>query len=481
MKKIRYLVGLFGALVLLIAGASPLIAHAAQETIPIITLSSNTTSVEVNNSQTMTLQADNLPTNSIITIDLPTGVTTDQDQLNKGLSSDQIKSTVSNNQLTLQTTDLTLVTVKIPIIASSAGQIKLQAQLGDGSTSSNVLVFDVTEPLIEESSSSSSNSSSTSQAVTSSSESTSTSSSSQSVSSESQDKSNDTKSSIVSSGNENTTKSSRAITISATSDQVAPGSGLTYVYFYNNNLGLTMTGKVQTATARNLYVSYSLVEVGQSASMKLLGRFQTQGSNVNEPYSFTIPSSAFPAFASNYGKVYSFRLQFSEGPLSSPGNTSIVNLRLVYAKGELTMQAPSNISFGENLDANFTTIPQLMGTITSNDKLTVDDTREIGGTVPYRNGWSVTATLAQQMTGQTSQKELTNSLHYLNNGTDYTLGSSAVPVYSKAHAEKETVDISKTWNENNGLAFEPTVGQPEAGEHYQGVVQWNLQETPSNS
>lgn len=84
------------------------------------------------------------------------------------------------------------------------------------------------------------------------------------------------------------------------------------------------------------------------------------------------------------------------------------------------------------------------------------------------------------MTGASTGTVLTDSLHYLNNGTDYTLSSAASPVVSLQTATpgKNTV-ISDTWNAQNGLAFEPTPRQPKS-EQYSGSVTWNLQETPAN-
>ncbi|WP_137597630.1 hypothetical protein [Paucilactobacillus kaifaensis] len=448
MRKIRYLIGLFGAIILLVGGFSPLISRAAETVNPTLILSSNTQTLTVDETHNVTLQGHNLPAASVVTIDLPNGLTVDQDKLLQGLDASKVQATVTSTKLELKLVDQTEFSINVPVKATQAGEYQLQASLNATALTSNELSFTSSE-----------NESSTS---------------------------NQTDDSTKETTGQETTldqtlaRSARSGGFRVTSDQTVAGGALTYVYYYNNNVGLTMTGTVIDPAAQTLYVGYSISE--GAANVKALGTFNTSGGSKADKYSYTIPASAFPAFNdTNYGKVYNFRLVFQDKPIGQVGTSIPVNLRLVYAKGTLSMTAPSEINFGDQIDPDFTAKPTLMGTVASGDALSVIDTREFGTALPYKNGWAVTATLGQQMTGKTNKQTLTDSLHYLNNGTDYTLGSAAVPVYNLKNSAKGTTNISNTWNGTNGLAFEPAVGQPQAGESYQGVVQWNLQETPANS
>lgn len=449
MRKIRYLIGLVGALILLVGGFSPLISRAAETVNPTLTLSSNTQKLTIDETHNVTLQGHNLPAAATVTIDLPNGLTVDQDKLLQGLDTNKIQATVTSTKIEFKLIDQTELSVNVPVKATQAGEYQLQASLDNSATTSNKLNLTMTAA---------------NEATA----------------------SNQTDDAITAAASQETSldqtlaKSARTGGFRVTSDQTVVGGNLTFVYYYNNNVGLTMTGTVTDPSSQTLYVGYSISQ--GAANYKALGTFKTSGSNKADKYSYIIPSSAFPPFNdTNYGKIYNFRLVFQDKPIGQVGNSINVNLGLVYVKGTLAMTAPSEINFGNKLDPDFTTKPTVMGTIAGGDPLSVVDTREFGTSLPYTNGWSVTATLGQQMTGKTSQQTLTDSLHYLNNGTDYTLGSAAVPVYSLKNSSKGTTNISDTWNKTNGLAFEPAVGQPQAGESYQGVVQWNLQETPSNT
>lgn len=451
MRKIRYLMTVVGVISIIFGGMAPLISHADEATQPTLVLSSNNNTVNVDATQTVTLQTHNLPTTSVVTIEIPTGIKIDQTKLNINLSSDEVTAVVSVNQVELKLTAATDQTINLPVTIAAEGNYQLQAKLAVTDVASNVL------------------------AINGQADKTTAATAAASTKTES----DTTKAPLMRSAVAPTTRSK----FSVTSDQTGAGGGLTYVYFYNNNVGLTLTGNLTSTASQTIYVGYSLVEAGQPASEKALTTIKTTGGTQSQKYSVTIPTSAFPAFTdANYGKVYSFRLVFRDTPFgTSTATSNNVNLRLVYAKGTLALTAPSEVNFGSDLAADFTVKPIIMGTVAGGSALSVVDTREFGTALPYKNGWSVTATLGSQMTGLTNKQTLTDSLHYINNGTDYTLGSAAVPIYSLKSSVKGTTNISKTWNKTTGLAFEPQVGQPQAGEKYQGVVQWNLQETPTNS
>ncbi|BAP85344.1 hypothetical protein LOOC260_108040 [Paucilactobacillus hokkaidonensis JCM 18461] len=447
MRRIRYLIGIISALILLISGFAPLVSHAAEATQPTISLSSNTNTVKVDDIQTVTMQTHNLPAAAVITIDLPTGLTVDQLKLAEGLDESKVQATVTATQVELKISDQTDSSISLPVVATQAGNYQLQAKLVSTDVLSNTLTL---EGKVEQAGSNKSG-----------------------------------ESSIATQAKQTSQlagPTARSV-FSFNSNQGLVGGQLVYLYFYANT-GLTLTGNITSSTAQTIYIGYSLYETGQTPSSdKLITTMKASGNNKNDPYSVTIPASAFPPFNdANYGKTYTFQFFMRDTPIGSATNIQRnLNFRLIYAKGSLTMTAPTTIDFGSNLDANFTTKPKYMGSIISGSPLSVVDTREFGAALPYRNGWSVTATLAKQMTGKTSGGVLTDSLHYLNDGKDTVLSNAATQVYSLKNSSKGTTNISNTWNDKNGLAFEPNVGQPQPGESYQGVVQWNLQETPSNS
>lgn len=447
MRRIRYLIGIVSALILLISGFAPLVSHAAEATQPTISLSSNTNTVKVDDTQTVTMQTHNLPAAAVITIDLPTGLTVDQSKLAEGLDESKVQATVTATQVELKISDQTDSSISLPVVATKAGNYQLQAKVTGTNVTSNSLDLNAE---------------------------TSTDTTTES-------------SSPVAGGSQTTAldgtlvKSARSAISNITSDQTSQKGNPPYVYFYNNNLGITMTGTITDTTAQTLYVGYSIVEKGATAVFKPLTT--TKSIKGTTPYSFNIPSSAMPAFNdANYNKIYSFRLTVQDKPIGQSSlNARNITLWLVYVKGTLTMTAPTEINFGTDLDANFTSKPKFMGKIVSGDALSVVDTREMGIPLEDKNGWLVTASLVKQMTGKTSGGVLTDSLHYLHAGNDTVLSSAATAVNNVQHSDKKTYNISGSWNDTEGLAFEPNVGQPQPGESYQGVVQWNLQETPANA
>lgn len=117
---------------------------------------------------------------------------------------------------------------------------------------------------------------------------------------------------------------------------------------------------------------------------------------------------------------------------------------------------------------------------TGSQALEVTDTRKIPTGYPI-NGWNSTVALKKQMTGVTTKGVLTNSLHYIYKGTDNTLSSASSPVMSLTTGTPgKTTPVSAVWDSKNGIAFEPTAGQPVAGEQYTGAVTWTLQDAPVN-
>ncbi|WP_412988863.1 cell surface protein [Pediococcus siamensis] len=293
-------------------------------------------------------------------------------------------------------------------------------------------------------------------------------------------------SSTANSSSKTPTKSGRAgATADYTLDQIPGKHGIAYLYYYANTSAQAISGIVQDTVKEKITASYTLTKLSgsgpnppQAGVSQSLGTIQATGSGAKDKFSFSIPSNKFPTYtAAIVGSVYQLRVFFT----NAQGFVSSFTLRIGYISGDLTLTAPDKIDFGSNLDPNLTGKQVYMGKIAAGSQaLSVKDTRVLPSGVTD-NGWSLTVALTKQMTGTTTKSVLTNSLHYLNAGTDYTLSSAASPVKNLTTSEPNTTtDISGDWNNQNGLAFEPTAGQPIAGETYSGTVTWNLQDTPAN-
>ncbi|ANK59551.1 hypothetical protein AYR54_04395 [Loigolactobacillus backii] len=419
-------------------------------------------------------------------------------------------------QITLTLTKIGATqTINLPVKLQTAGDYQMTAQFANGQAASNPLAFTVAAPANTESSSSlpsvsevASSSSITSEAASSSSDSSTVISGSvannEGKSSEAASDEAASDEATNSSAAANNSSSSSAITTKSPAkqtvkesdsgksarasftvkvDQQVLSGGLSDIYYYENSTGVTLTGNITDSIKETLIMSYIPKKISGSgpnppgnAVSQPLGTIGTTGNNVKTPFSITIPAAKLAPFASGLGSIYGLRFDVSTGK----GDTISNNFRLIYVKGTLNLVAPSQIDFG-TMSADFATKPTIMGKITdSTQKLAVEDTRTIPTGVQL-TGWEVTASLVKQMTSTTSSSTLTNSLHYLAGGTDYTLSSAASPVYNLAASTPgKTTSISGGWNGTTGLAFEPQPGQPKTGEKYSGTVNWNLQETPAN-
>ncbi len=414
-------------------------------------------------------------------------------------------------QITLTLTKIGATqTINLPVKLQTAGDYQMTAQFANGQAASNPLAFTVAAPANTESSSSlpsvsevASSSSITSEAASSSSDSSEVAASSV-ASSEEKSSEKISNEATSSSTNANSSSSSSAVktdspakqtvketdggksaraTYTVKVDQQILSGGLSDIYYYENSTGVTLTGNITDSIKETLTMAYIPKKISGAgpnppgnAVSQPLGTIVTNGNNVKTPFSITIPAAKLAPFASGLGSIYGLRFDVSTGK----GDTISNNFRLIYVKGTLNLVAPSQIDFG-TMSADFATKPTVMGKITdATQKLAVEDTRTIP-TGAQLTGWKVTASLVKQMTSTTSSSTLTNSLHYLAGGTDYTLSSAASPVYDlPAATTGKTTSISGGWNEKTGLAFEPQPGQPKTGEKYSGTVNWNLQETPAN-
>lgn len=432
---------------------------------------------------------------------IPTGLDIDKPTLKQAATSENFQYRQENDNLILLISDQTKENFQLIFIAQTAGTYSVSLLNKNQSLVSNVLQIVGEQTQSQESSTSSSSdqsqasssSSNETSAAEDSSQVTSTDSSKESSSVNSSEKvkketssqTNKADETSSSSQSKMTTKSARTIANSVFSvDQATSVTALTYLYYYADSNGQPISGYVQDPDKENVSVSYIMNKVSgsgpappQAGVSQSLGTIQTTGGNVKDKFSFTIPSSKLPTYATAVGSVYSMRLNFSD----NKGSIRSFNFRFVYLTGQLSIIAPDQIDFGTALDATATGNPVYMGTIgTGSQALAVKDTRTIPSGVTM-NGWSLTVSLAKQMTGETTSGVLTNSLHYLNEGTDYTLSSAASPVKKLAiSTPNTTTNISDSWNSKNGLAFEHTAGQPVAGEKYSGTVTWNLQDTPAN-
>ncbi|MFD0897575.1 cell surface protein [Loigolactobacillus binensis] len=260
-------------------------------------------------------------------------------------------------------------------------------------------------------------------------------------------------------------------------DQAA-GSGIVTNNYYGGDYQVSGTVWDNTSETLSFYAVMTKISGNGATPVKeqLLGTVK-MSSNVTQNWQFAIPDSYLPdVTVQSAGSLYRMRIEARQ----STTNFGSGNFQLAYIQGNLGITAPSTITFGNNLSVNETQQLTYLGKIASGDQaLTVVDTRTFPASSTL-NGWQLTVSLAQQMTGNRTGTILTNSLHYLNDGTDYTLSSAASPVASLVTATPgKNTAVSANWNAQNGLAFEPTPGQPQA-EQYGGSVIWNLQETPPN-
>lgn len=495
MKKILKLLFVFVTLITAFGFYSYQSTYADEDS-PVFNLMTSKSNAKVGD--TITVQAshigESLKSATHFSVVIPTGLAIDKEALAQAAQTDGFTYQLESDKLGLDFSAQTAAKIQIPFVAQTTGTFSVSVLDSEQNLVSNVLQL-VGEQALESANESTNSSSATSSESQSSTSDSSSATSQESVTSSSAESSQEKSSSQASSDaqagktstSSTTTKTRTARSISSaifSVDQATSISALTYLYYYADSVGQPLTGYIQDPDKETFTVSYTLNKVSgngpappQAGVSQSLGSIQTTGGNVQNKFNFAIPSNRLPSYSTAVGSVYSLRLTFADGK----GSSRYFNFRLVYLTGSLSITAPDKIDFGTNLDATLTGKQVYMGKVAAGSQaLAVQDTRTIPSGITM-NGWNLTVALSKQMTGTVTKGVLTNSLHYLNAGTDYTLSSAASPVKKLAvSTPNTTTNISGTWDSKNGLAFEPTAGQPVAGETYTGTVTWNLQDTPAN-
>ncbi|OAD64264.1 hypothetical protein A7K95_05800 [Pediococcus parvulus] len=448
--------------------------------------------VEIKVNQLKTVEESSIDFSMII----PTGVIIDKTALSQAATNDGFKYQLESDKLNLTLTPKTSKNFVIKLIAQSAGEFSISILDSKQALTSNVVQIGAqAEASSAESTSSSSSLPSTADesknSVSSSSVEKVESSSSQAISSaedsSSQVSSSAESSSTEASSNAKTTSGKSARTIVNANiklDQAVNNINISYIYRYASDTDQALTGYIQDPDKEKITVTYTLTKLSgngatppQNGVVQTLGTFTTDGANAKTAFSYSLLANKFAAWTTNsVGSVYVLRVMFA-----GTGGQKSFNIRIVYTDGLLSLTAPSNIDFGSDLNAEFTGNPIYMGKVaTGSQALEVTDTRKIPTGYPI-NGWNLTVALKKQMTGVTTKGVLTNSLHYIYKGTDNTLSSASSPVMSLTTGTPgKTTPVSAMWDSKNGIAFEPTAGQPVAGEQYTGAVTWTLQDAPVN-
>ncbi|AMV62729.1 putative cell surface protein (putative) [Pediococcus damnosus] len=433
------------------------------------------------------------------TLVVPTGMQLDENALSQSSQAANFQSHQESDKLILTVTDQTVKNFTIPLIAETAGTFSLSVLSANQLVTSNVVHVTAMAVPVESSSSTTSGTQaeSTSSSAISDSSSTASSTSEQPESSSSADVVSESSSSssssetvaksATSSANKKVISGRSMATAAISIDQTPNILQVSDLYYYGGSTGQPISGFFQDPDKEKVTVNFIITKTSgggatppNSGQVQTLGVINTSGGNVKDKFSYMIPAKSLAVHnAGSVGSVYKLTIQFTDGG-TKPSSIRQANFRLLYVDGELTLTAPDSIGFGTDLDAKATGNPVYMNKTVTGNPLAVKDTRKIP-TGAIVNGWSVTATLAKQMTGTNNEGVLANSLHYINAGTDYVLGPAAVPVKALPKSEPGTTNnISATWNSTNGLAFEPTAGQPVGGGAYSGAVTWTLQDTPGN-
>lgn len=449
--------------------------------------------VEIKVNQLKTVEESSIDFSMII----PTGVIIDKTALSQAATNDGFKYQLESDKLNLTLTPKTSKNFVIKLIAQSAGEFSISILDSKQALTSNVVQIGAqAEASSAESTSSSSSLPSTADesknSVSSSSVEKVESSSSQAISSaedsSSQVSSSAESSSTEASSNAKTTSGKSARTIVNANiklDQAVNNINISYIYIVMQVIQikpLQVIFKIQTKKRLPLPITLTKLSGNgatppQNGVVQTLGTFTTDGANAKTAFSYSLLANKFAAWTTNsVGSVYVLRVMFA-----GTGGQKSFNIRIVYTDGLLSLTAPSNIDFGSDLNAEFTGNPIYMGKVaTGSQALEVTDTRKIPTGYPI-NGWNSTVALKKQMTGVTTKGVLTNSLHYIYKGTDNTLSSASSPVMSLTTGTPgKTTPVSAVWDSKNGIAFEPTAGQPVAGEQYTGAVTWTLQDAPVN-
>lgn len=147
----------------------------------------------------------------------------------------------------------------------------------------------------------------------------------------------------------------------------------------------------------------------------------------------------------------------------------------VVGDGSLTISsAPANISFGRleisSLDKSYAVSELDQGFIVTDSKAT-------------KGKWRLTATLSSELHNSDKNHTIENGLVYYKNESKLILNKSKAVIYEHSPSvetyTEEVVNISDSWNENEGLFLEVSGGSARVGE-YGAVIQWTLEDVPSN-
>ncbi|EUJ16640.1 hypothetical protein ACRW9N_03575 [Listeria aquatica] len=146
----------------------------------------------------------------------------------------------------------------------------------------------------------------------------------------------------------------------------------------------------------------------------------------------------------------------------------IVTVPVEVKTGDLQLtNVPQSIDFGTVLISSALQDVPVKKTISN---LAVQETR-------YFGKWELGATVSKPITGKVSKKTL-GKLFYLSGGEKRPLSNGLQILENGGYTgRKEPLDISKTWNKENGLILEIKQGEA-LHEAYQGEITWTLRDAP---
>lgn len=156
-----------------------------------------------------------------------------------------------------------------------------------------------------------------------------------------------------------------------------------------------------------------------------------------------------------------------------PGNNGELLLTAKWEKKKVYFTVPDSISFGKHKISkgiNYYGVKDITGS-----PLTIYDERGIG------NQWQLTAKLSSELINSTTAKELPNSLVYKSNKDEKILSSHSAQLIAKhtTNSPLDTVKISDSWSNQQGLLLKAEQGQISVGD-YDATIEWTLTDSPSN-
>ena len=159
---------------------------------------------------------------------------------------------------------------------------------------------------------------------------------------------------------------------------------------------------------------------------------------------------------------------------SENGTFSNESQTIIYMyQGHLAFSAvPDQISFGTH---ELSSTDQEYGIETKDKDIVVKDTRTLG------SNWQLRATLNKSLTGNKTNRVLSNALFYVKSGTTFPLetGLSTI-IQSAVTTTHDDVNVSSQWNDkNDGLKVVVKSGEALA-DQYSGEIGWELYDVVSN-